>query len=86
MKTIPFKTLFVFFLLLVLGTSASYAKRNDALSGERFRVLISTDPGQTGWSGRYRPVTVRPKTVVHGHPSLSDKVARRLMHRENTVF
>lgn len=33
-----------------------------------------TDPGQTGWGGRYRPVTVRPKTVVYGHPSLSDKV------------
>ena len=32
------------------------------------------DPPQTSWGGRYRPVSLRPKTVFRGHPTLDDKV------------
>ncbi|MBD3375545.1 DUF1593 domain-containing protein, partial [candidate division KSB1 bacterium] len=37
--------LLVFFLGSALGSGECYAERNDALSGERFRVLVSTDIG-----------------------------------------
>lgn len=33
----------------------------------------SDDPTQPGWGGRFRPVSVRPKTVFNGHPTLEDK-------------
>ena len=32
------------------------------------------NPTQTGWGGRYQPVSVRPKIVFQGHPTLDDKV------------
>lgn len=32
------------------------------------------NPEQTGWGGRYRKVSYRPKTIFQGHTSLNDKV------------